>query len=143
MHTFSSPRTTLILGFDPEEVVRIGAENIHVEWKVGNRTILRELDIDDDGEFPVYTTFPLVFEAGIEQASFRIVASGSVDSVHMISFDLRPKTAGISFSPSHLIAYAESDEPRIVRRSEWGADETYRYMSESYRQKEIDEWKAR
>jgi hypothetical protein len=88
-HHFSTPRTTLVLSLDPQDIAGYDHEDIQIEWKVGDTRIIRDIDTDDGSE--VFTTFPVILPQAIQDVSFRIIGMTPRLPVDIVSFDLRPR----------------------------------------------------
>lgn len=138
--TFDSPRTSFSLvfpDFSPES-----DEDIRVEWIQGGKTFERFLDINDDKDRSVVSTFPFV-TTPTESIQVRIFFSKKIpDTVDLITTIEKVSGKKYSFVPGGFVAHADSGV-KVISRAEWGADESMRYFSDSYVEKKKSEYIAR
>ncbi len=140
--TFDTPRTTFSLvidGFHPNS-----ADDIRVEWNFSGKTFSRNLDIEDETDFSRVTTFPFVTE-GRHEVTAKIYLSWKIPSTAQISLMSSFQESiwkSLIFIPGSFVSHAATNT-QIISRSEWGADESIRYISKDKIEKKKQEWIAR
>lgn len=138
---FSTPRTTFIVQFDryrPQD-----AEDIEVIWNIDWHETRQFLDIEENTNQSMISTFPFVTDPRSDIA-YTIIIHSWVEplSVSLVSSYHGSVWKKLVFHPFSEVTHAASG-PHIISRSEWWADESLRYIPVWKREQDISEWWAR
>ena len=137
---FQSDRTTFFLRFD--DYVPESPESVEVLWMLDGKTYHRHLDWDNESGY-WDTTFPFVTTPR-RDIRFSLHFSGSTrpKNIELITSNQNSVGKKLHFNASSRNANADPSV-KIVKRSEWWADETLRYIpSWKIEQKKL-EWEER
>lgn len=136
-HCFKEKRTTFILAFEEN----MSESELSVIWKNPSwETAHRHIDQEDGASPYGFTTFPYIIEEGVLCIDFSLETHTSINSVMLLTFDLRAKS---SYPTMIDRVNAASSGPHIISRAEWGAPEEYRFLSDIQLQKKEQEWEKR
>ena len=137
---FDSPRTTFIFAFDgytPQS-----SSDIEVEWNIDGKKYSHFLDIEWPDDYSRITTFPRITESRMD-ISYRIIfhTENTPTSALLISSFQWSSGKRIAYNPDTSSARAEN--ALVVKRADWWADETLRYVSEAKQNQDKEDWKSR
>ena len=138
---FSTPRTTFIMQFD--RYIPQDAEDIEVIWNIDGHETRQFLDIEENTNQSMISTFPFVTDPRSDIA-YTIIIHSWVEplSVSLVSSYHGSVGKKLVFHPFSEVTHAASG-PHIISRSEWWADESLRYVSEQTRAEQKAAWEKR
>jgi hypothetical protein len=128
--SFESPRTTFFL-----VLPSLPSPDFRVDWIIDGVTYSRSLDLEDGDT--TLSTFPLVTSAR-SNVSFRIVSDFFPDTALLVTARHDAIGERIVYAPDDVHASTE-----IVSRKEWGADESFRYISDAEQEKRLRAYEER
>lgn len=138
--SFDSPRTSFSFVFPdylPED-----DEEIRVEWLHNGKKFIRFLDIEDEKDRSVISTFPFVTLPTDTMEVTLYFQKKVPESITLVTTSDRIIWKKLIFLPGNFVTHADG-APRVVTRSEWWADESLRYFSDASLEKKKADWVSR